>query len=140
MFEVTSDTTADPVRAWTALMTVADWPRWTESMTAVQALDPGPLAPGSRVRITQPGMPPLVWTVTDFQEGVEFTWAAASAGVRTLARHRLDATPGGTRITLGIEQSGVLAPVVRALLGRRTERYVRMEAAGLAAAAEQARA
>ncbi|MGW4248115.1 SRPBCC family protein, partial [Nocardia sp. NPDC004722] len=90
MFEVTSETTADPGRAWTALITVTDWPEWTASMTAVHPLDPGPLGPGSRVRISQPGLPALVWTVTDFREGVEFTWAAASAGVRTLARHRLD--------------------------------------------------
>ncbi|MVU80595.1 polyketide cyclase [Nocardia sp. ET3-3] len=139
MLEVTSETTADRVRTWTALTAVTDWPHWTASMTTVEPLDSGPLGPGSRVRIKQPGMPALVWTITDFREGVEFTWAAASPGIRTVAGHRLDPTPeGGTRITLAIDQSGALAPLVRALTGRRTERYVRMEAAGLAAAAERA--
>jgi hypothetical protein len=83
-------------------------------------------------------MPKLVWQVTEVEEGRSFTWVASSPGVRTVARHAVDADPeGGSRLTLTLEQEGPLAGLVGLLMGRQTRRYVRTEAAGLAAAAEE---
>ena len=123
-------------RLWSVLTDPRDWPRWTASMREVRLLDDG-LAPGSRVRIVQPRLPPMVWTVTEFVPERELTWAASAAGVVTTGTHSLGPGPDGTtRLRLGLEQRGVLAPLVRALVGRLSRRYVELEADGLRRAAE----
>lgn len=124
--------------AWSVLADVASWPQWTASMNSVHRLDDDPFGLRSRVRITQPGMPALVWTVTEFVEGESFTWVSASLGVTTIGRHLvrpITSLPRGTtEISISIEQSGPLAGLVRALTGRRTRRYLQLEADGLASA------
>ena len=125
---------AAPVEAlWDALVDVERWPTWTRSMRRVKRLDDGPLAVGSRVRIKQPRLVAVVWTVTELDPGRSFTWAAEGAGVRSRATHEARAMGAGTsEVRLTFEQTGPLAPVVDAVLGRLTRRYVRMEAEGLA--------
>lgn len=133
---VERDVQAGTGRLWAVLTDPRHWPRWTESMREVQLLDTG-LAPGSRVRIVQPRLPPMIWTVTDLVPERELTWTTSAAGVVTTGTHSLRPGPDGvTRLRLGLEQRGVLAPAVRALLGRRTRRYVELEADGLRRAAE----
>jgi hypothetical protein len=106
-------------------------------MNSVERLDDGPLRVGSRARLRQPGMPALVWQVSELREHEEFTWETASPGVRTVARHAIGANPDGTtRIALSVEQTGPLAGLVGLLTGRRTRRYLGYEAAALKAAAE----
>jgi uncharacterized protein YndB with AHSA1/START domain len=128
---------APPATLWAILAQPEAWPAWTESMDAVDLLDDD-LRLGARARLVQPGLPPMVWTVTDFEPGRAFRWTAASGGVRTVGSHEIAALDGGERcrLTLGLTQHGALAPLIRLLLGRRTRRYVGMEAAGLKAAAE----
>jgi hypothetical protein len=110
-------------------------------MTEVRPLDGAALRTGNRYRIRQPGLPPIVWRVTEVRDGESFVWEAHSPGVHTVAYHRLAANPdGSTRITIGIEQSGPLAGLVGALTAKRTRRYLEMEAAGLKAASETAAA
>ena len=124
---------ATPQVVWDALADVERWPTWTRSMRRVQRLDEGPLAVGSRVRIKQPRLVPVVWTVTDLDAGRAFTWEAEGAGVRTVASHEVRAMGAGTsEVRLTLDQSGPLAPVMDRLLGRLTRRYVQMEAEGLA--------
>jgi uncharacterized protein YndB with AHSA1/START domain len=125
---------AAPVEAvWAALVDVERWPTWTRSMRRVRRLDEGPLAVGSRVRIKQPRLVPVVWTVTELDPGRSFTWEAESAGVRSRASHEVRAMGAGTsELRLTFDQTGPLSPVIGAVLGRLTRRYVRMEAEGLA--------
>jgi hypothetical protein len=133
---VERDVHVESDRLWAVLTDPGDWPRWTESMREVRLLDGG-LAPGSRVRIVQPRLPATVWTVTKLVPERELTWTASAAGVVTTATHSLRPGPDGTtRLRLGLEQRGVLAPLVRALLGRLSRRYVELEADGLRHAAE----
>ncbi|ANY08477.1 SRPBCC family protein [Pseudonocardia sp. HH130630-07] len=126
---------ADPARLWEVLADPAGWPRWTRSIREIRVLD-GDLSAGSRGRIVQPRLPPMVWTVTEFVPGRELTWIAASAGVRTTGTHSVRPGPVGSRLRLGLAQDGALAPLVAALLGGRTRRYVEWEADGLRRAAE----
>jgi hypothetical protein len=86
---------------------------------------------GSRVRIEQPRLPATVWTVSDLVEGERFTWTSTSPGVHTRASHRVVGTAAGSRVTLSIDQAGVLGRWVGRLCGGLTRRYVEMEAAGL---------
>ncbi|MEV6370652.1 SRPBCC family protein [Micromonospora musae] len=130
-------TTAGPGRAWAALADVTAYPRWTASMSSVEPLDAPSLAVGNRFRIRQPGLPVTVWRVRELREGASYVWEAHAPGVHTVAYHRVEAELGGTtRITIGIRQTGLLAGLVALLTSAKTRRYVRLEAAGLKAAAE----
>jgi hypothetical protein len=135
------DAKADLAAAWTAITDVASWPRWTASMTSVDRLDDGPLRLGSRARVKQPGMQALTWEVTEFSDKQVFSWTTTSPGIRTVGRHLISPNDdGSTRITLELHQSGPLAGIVKAFLGRRNVRYLDLEANGLKAASEAANA
>ena len=137
----TVDARADLASAWAAITDVRSWPHWTASVTSVELLGDGPLRLGSRARVKQPGMQALVWEVTEFRDREEFTWTNSSPGVRTVGRHLLRPNDdGSTRITLELQQSGPLAGLIGAFLGRRNVRYLDLEAAGLKAASEDAAA
>ncbi len=58
--------------------------------------------------------------------------------MRTTARHAVEALPnGGTRVRLGVEQSGPLGVVIGRLFFKGlTDRYLATEAAGLKASCE----
>jgi uncharacterized membrane protein len=131
-FETTITIDAPHGVVWNTLIDVDHWPDWTESIQRVTWLDGAGLAPGSRVRIKQPRMPSLVWVVSECEPGVSFTWRSVSPGITTVGTHVLEETAGpGVNMTLGVEQSGPLAPVIAPLTAPRTRRYVQMEADGL---------
>jgi uncharacterized membrane protein len=141
VYTAEATTSAPESQVWQALVDVTDWPRWTPSYTSIKRLDEGPLAVGSRARVKQPRLAASIVEVTELEAGRGFTWASSAAGVRFVGRHRLvPEAGGGTRIELAAELSGWLAGTVKALLGRRIGRYVRLEAAGIKAAAEAASA
>jgi hypothetical protein len=92
---------------------------------------------GGRARVKQPGRPPLVWEVSEFEPGTSFTWRAASVGVAATAFHVVrPLSRSRAELKLGLQQSGPLVPLVRLLAGRRTRRFVRLEADGLKRCAE----
>lgn len=127
-----STISASPERVWDALIDIERWPDHIGSYESVERVDDGPLREGSTARVRQPGLRPTVFRVTDLQPGREFTWASDTAGVRTVARHVLEPDgAGGTRLLLTLEQTGVLAPVAKLLLGRKIRRYLGIESAGL---------
>lgn len=72
-----------------ALTDVQRWPEWTESVTSVRRLEPGPLAIGSRTRIKQPRLRESVWQVTEHNDR-GFSWESRSLGVVTTARHQVE--------------------------------------------------
>jgi uncharacterized membrane protein len=131
------DTTADLAASWAAITDIVHWPRWTPSVTSVELLDEGPLRLGSRARVKQPGMQRLTWSVTALKDREEFTWATHSPGIRTIGRHLIHRNAdGSTRIRLELEQTGALAGLLNLFIGRRTVRYLDLEANGLKAASE----
>lgn len=136
-YEVTVAIDAPAERVWAVLADLPAWPEWTKSMRQVKPLDDGPVGEGSRVRVRQPSLPTVVWTVTSWDPGRSFTWASSSPGVATEADHELATNgTGGTTVTLRIRQKGLLAPLVHLLIGKRTRQYVQMEADGLKQRAE----
>jgi uncharacterized membrane protein len=119
-------------RVWEVLTDVERWPESTASMTRVQRLDNGPFRIGSGAKIEQPKLPTMTWTVTDLQPGRSFSWSTGSAGVTTVADHRVEpVTADSTTVTLSVHEKGPLAPLVQLLYGGITRRYVTMEAEGL---------
>jgi uncharacterized membrane protein len=135
---VTVDIAASPDRVWQVLMDVESWPRWTTSMRSVRRLDPGPLRVGSRARIKQPGLPVMVWEVTELDEGTGFSWVARSPGVDATGIHQVAATAGGSQLTLSVSWTGVFAGLAGALAGKRTRESLTLEADGTRTAAETA--
>ena len=75
--------------------------------------------------------------MTELDPGHGFTWVASGPGVRTTARHTVDALPGGgTRVRLGVEQAGLLGSVMGRFYRGLTDRYLANEADGLRARCE----
>ena len=127
--QITIDAPAAAV--WALLVDVERWPRWTASVRAVSLLGPAPLQVGSKVRVRQPRMPAMTWTVDQLDPGSSFSWTVRSLGVHGVADHRVDAAPHGCRVTLEIKQTGRLAGLARLAFGRLTRRYMLMEAESL---------
>jgi len=122
---------APPEQVWAVLSDVERWPLWTASMTSVKLVGPGPLAVGVAVRVHQPRLPALTWTVDELVPGRLFTWSSRSAGTASRAEHEVVPSAGGCRVTLTLVQSGPLAGVAALGYGRLTRRYLRMELEGL---------
>lgn len=131
------DVAAPPDRVWDVLVDVERWPEWTDSVSNVRCLDPGPLAVGSRAEISQPRIPTGTYTVTALDPGRSFTWEQRQPGSKVSAHHECTPLPdGGSRVELRVVMSGALGGVVGRLYRKLTERYLGMEAAGLKARAE----
>ena len=135
-FEDSAVIAAPASTVWEVYRDVEHWPEWTESVTSVELLDPGPLRVGSRARVRQPRLPVAEWTVTEIDEGRSFTWVARGPGVRTTGTHLVEPHADGARATAILVQAGPLGPVVGFLTRGLTKRYLAMEAAGLKARAE----
>ena len=94
-------------RVWDILVEVERWPEWTDSMTQIELWDGADFALGTRVRIRQPRLPAVVWTVTEFEPGIRFRWKAPSFGGTILARHSLEPQPSGrTTVVLTTSSRG----------------------------------
>lgn len=128
---------AAPVeRVWDLTVDVERWPTLTSTITSVQRLDPGPLAVGSRARITQPAQRPAVWTVDELVTGERFRWSTKLGWLRMTGGHRLEAVPEGCRNTLTLEIEGFGAGVAAALVGRAMGKAIATENEGFKVAAE----
>ncbi len=127
---------APPERVWPVLVDIDRWPERIPTVAAVERLDPGPLAVGSRIRLQQPRLPTAVYTVTELVDGSSYTWESSSQGVTVSASHLVEPDPDGSRLTLALTVSGPLAGLGWLLSRSLTKRYVEMEAAALKAAAE----
>lgn len=137
-FEKIIEIDAEIGAARSVLFDLESWPTMTESIDSLERLDTGPLRVGSRVRLKQPRLPRTEWTVTEVSED-SFTYESKSLGMRVVARHELTARGSGTSLSLALEMTGPLSPVVGGLGGSLTRKYIEMEAQGFKAKAEGAR-
>lgn len=118
-------------RVWDVLCDVEHWPQWTPSMTAVELLTAGPLAVGSRVRIKQPRLPTVEWTVDQLIPGRAFAWTARTAGTTSRADHSVTPAATSSRVEASLVQTGPLAGLLSVAYGRLTRRYLHQELHGL---------
>jgi uncharacterized protein YndB with AHSA1/START domain len=131
-YEIEVDIDAAPDAVWAVLADVERWPEWTPSMTLVRRLEDGPFGVGSRVRVRQPRLPQAVYTITEYEPGQTFSWAARSSGVTTVGGHHVvPHEDGHATVRLTLDQTGVLAPLVGLFAARLARRYVALEAEGL---------
>lgn len=117
-------------RVWAVVTDLASWPALTPSINSLVAVGDWGIIPGNKFLVDQPKLRKAVWTVTDVRPGRFFAWESGGAGVRTRGTHEVAEGSDGAVITLTIEQRGLLGPVIGALAGTLTERYLELEAAG----------
>ena len=122
---------APPERVWAVLADLERWPEWTPSVTSVELLAPGPLAVGTRARVSQPKLKPAIWEVTEVKPGMSFTWVTRQPGLLVTGLHQLEPIEKGTLATLAVRFSGLLGPLVGRLTRRLNHRYLAFEADGL---------
>jgi hypothetical protein len=118
---------APAAEIWTHLIDLEAWPTWAAQFETLERLDAGPLGVGSRVRVKPRSMPSGVWTVTEFEEGSMFTWAASlGPDLRLIGGHELLHRDDGTDAEFWLEATGVLgvllSPVLRRSLFARNTR------------------
>ncbi len=132
-FKVVVDIAAPPERVWPVIRDVERWHEWTASITRIKRLDQGPLRVGSKAIVQQPKLPTNTFEVTKLEENRGFTWETKSPGLRGAGQHWIEERDRGraSRVTLGVDFSGPLAPIVALFYGGLTQRYIEMEAAGL---------
>jgi len=119
-------------RVWDVLIDLERWPVWAKSVRKLRRLDSGEFGHGSKVRITQPIFGTATWVVDDWQPLSSFTWTSSRGGVRSVAQHRIvPVAPGHVKVVLTIEQTGRFAHLVERYLGKKIERFMRLEAEGL---------
>ena len=133
MISVTRESSAPAERLWAVMSDVRRWGEWLPTVDAVTPLEPGRADEvGASYRVEQPGLPTAVWTLTAHDAPRSFTWESRQPGIRTVGTHTLTpAADGRTTIELGIVWSGLLAPLVRLALGRKSLDYVTREAEAL---------
>jgi len=128
---------AAPLAAtWNVMTDLERWPEWTASVTRIERIDGAPLEVGTRVRITQPGLPQAVWTITAWEPPFQFQWVAKGPGFTTIADHTLELTEDGCRAALSIRLEGPAGGLFGWMTRNLTQRYVTMEADGLKARSE----
>ncbi len=138
-FEQSIDVSASAADLWAAVTDVGRWQELTASISTVELLGTERLGPGVQARVKQPRFPEMTWTVKQWAPGESFVWETSRPGVHTVASHEVNALgPSQTRLTLAIDQRGVLAGLVGVLSARITRRYLRLEAEGMKKAAEAA--
>jgi Polyketide cyclase / dehydrase and lipid transport len=132
-FSIQMDIPAPRTLVWSLVADVERWPEWTASVSRVNRLSSGPFQVGSHVRIHQPKLPPAIWRVTELTPGASFTWVSRALGVRVTARHTVAAAGNGSSAALSIHYEGVLGGLLARWVGELNQRYLNMEASGLAA-------
>jgi len=118
---------------WAAIVDVEAWPAWASQFRRLERLDASPLAVGSRVRVTPKGMPGAVWRVTEYEEGLSFTWESSLLpGVHVTGGHTVAADGNDTDAGFWLEASGTLGKLLTPLLRRTVfSRNTRSATAGL---------
>ena len=138
-FSTTIEIKAPPQRVWSVLADIEGWPDWTASVQSIERFESGPLSVGTRARLRQPKLRPAIWQITQIEKGSNFTWVTRSLGLAITAHHRVEPVKKGnaSRVTLTIEFSGLLGPLVAWLTRGLNVHYLALEAQGLKKRSEQ---
>ena len=135
-FSVTVQIDATPRRVWEVMSDVERWPEWTPTVTSVRRTNDGPFRIGAKARIRQPRLPAADWMVTALTEGRAFDWESRAPGVRVLARHAVEPSGDGSRVTLTVQFGGALGNLLGRMTAGLNRRYIALEADGLKRRAE----
>lgn len=128
----TIDINAPLRRVFDVSVDVERWAEWTPSIERIEIVGSRTLGHGATAMVKQPGTSTALWQVTEFVPGERFAWETRAPGARMVGVHRVEPLEGGgTRATLGVETSGLLAPLFDQFIRSTALRFVRWEARGL---------
>jgi uncharacterized membrane protein len=116
---------------WSVMTDVERWPDWTSTTKSARRLEQTPFAQGSRAELDLEGAGPTTWRVTAFEPGRFFAWENDLRGVHSRAGHLVERDDSGSRVTLTVEQTGLIATLMSLYLGRISRRNLEVEAHGL---------
>jgi uncharacterized membrane protein len=122
---------APPERVWSVMTDVERWPEWTATVAEAKRLDDGDFRLGSKARLKQPRIPALTWTVTAMEEDRFFEWRTGAPGVSTKAGHEVLQEGTASRVTLWVEQNGLLVKLMSGRFAKMADEYLQIEAEGL---------
>lgn len=115
-FESTADVDAPTAKIWALIDRLEDWPQWMPSIKNIERISPGPLAVGSQLSVTAnvSGIRvALLMTITEFVPERNVVMEGRALGTRLMRFYKLEPAKGKTKITVGGDVSGVLAPLAR---------------------------
>ncbi|WP_353065213.1 SRPBCC family protein [Tunturibacter psychrotolerans] len=124
-------TSAPAKTVWLLLADVEHWMDWTPTILEVKPLTDGGLRVGARYRVTQPGLQPGVYEVTDCTPNVAFTWVQKLLGGELVAAHRIETRDGATQVELSFSSKGLLTNIATTLLSKKIRDLVATEARSL---------
>ena len=130
---------ATPAGVWRVLTDLEAWPSWSPSITDVKAEAPSSedlagdaLGGQSAYRVEQPPLPHGLWTITDWQPELSFTWQTRGASSLLRATFTLTAHGPTTNVTHDLRWSGPMAWMARATYGPVSLRYADQHLTALA--------
>src|ERR1700677_3306758 len=83
-------TTTAPARVvWSTLQEIAEWPKWTSTVTRIESLDFAGLRMGARFCVYQPKLRPTIYVVTVLRPGESFAWTAKMPGATMVGDHKV---------------------------------------------------
>lgn len=126
-YTVSRNIQASPDLVWRWMADVERWPEWCPTIDAVTLLD-RPMRLGARARILQPGIRPSIWVVDAWEPPGRFAWSARHPGIRVTGDHVVaPIDDGASLVTLALTYTGLLAPLMRRMLQRRSRDYLSRE-------------
>lgn len=136
-YTVSQSVHAPPTQIWPHLSNIAGWAEVLDTVDKVEALDGSGLAEKHRFRLTQPGLRPTIWTVTNVTPQRGFSWVSRGPVMTMRADHRIKPLDGRrSELTLTFEFSGALGWLLGRLYGAKTRAFLMSEATRFACLAE----
>ena len=130
-WERSVEISASPARVWEVMSEVSKWPEWTASIVSVEAPSAA-MGLGSQADVQARGAPKARWTVTVWRPGEGFTWVTKVRGARTIAGHEIvPVGDGNSRVTLSIEVPGLMATLLKPVIGKQIVENLELESQGL---------
>lgn len=124
-------TLASSEMVWRILADVEHWKDWTPTVLEVKPLTAERLRVGARYRVTQPGLRPAVYEVTDWTPNNGFTWIQRLPGGELRASHRIEIRDGMTEVEHSYSSKGLSANIAMMLFSKKIRESVAAEAQAL---------
>ena len=128
---------AKSVIIFKVLADVENWNKWTGSVKKSELVKGDTFALGSKIKIIQPKLRPVIWEITEIQSDKSFTWESNSIGLNVTAKHIIENCGDSSKVLLNTTYKGFLSKIVYSLTSGLTNKYMTMEIEGLKLASEK---
>jgi len=136
-FEKSIDINASPQRVWEIVSGIEAWPQRIGTVDTIKVLTAPPIDTGTQVRRKQPTLPDGIWEINVWDVPLYFEWTQKQNGVTSVAGHRVDSLGElRARLTLTLDMSGLLVPLIGLFYKNLTNEYMDREAEDIRRAAE----